>query len=76
MHVSPVVRIHKLFAEAVFSNYRKRRYGIKNCRIIYDPEYLNDLRELRKRASEMKDCDRELGCGCSLTKIDEKIKTL
>lgn len=75
MHNSPVTRINKLFAEAVFTNYRKKRYGIKNCRVIYDPEFLNDLRELQKRSAEMKRCERELGC-CSPTKIEEKIKTL
>ena len=74
MSLDPVTRINKLFAEAVFSNYKKKRYGIKSCTTSYDPDYLNDLRELQKRAAEATTCEKTIGCG--QVSIEEKIKTL
>jgi|LakMenEpi03Aug12_release.lakeMendotaPanAssembly.Ray.scaffolds.fasta_scaffold4707938_1 hypothetical protein len=75
MYYNPTVRINKLFADAVFSNYRKKRYGLKKCKTTYEPEYLNDMRELLKRNTELKQCNKVLG-SCSILKIEETIKTL
>jgi ferritin-like protein len=75
MFYTPLIRINQLFADSVFTNYRKKRYGLKKCKTAYDPEYLNDMRELLKRSTELEQCEKKLG-GCSITKIEETIKTL
>jgi hypothetical protein len=75
MTYNPTVRINKLFADAVFSNYRKKRYGLKKCKTTYNPEYLSDMRELLKRGTELKDCCQVMG-SCDLIKLEETIKTL
>jgi|688.fasta_scaffold607311_2 hypothetical protein len=68
------VSINRLFADAVYAAYRKKRYGIKKCRVTYSADMLSDLKEIHKRALEMKSCDRNFCCG--LSTIEEKIKTL
>lgn len=76
MHATPTTRINILFADAVHTAYKKKRYGIKRCNLVYDPEYLSDLRTLQKRAMEIKACGIERNSVCSLTKLNEIIKTL
>lgn len=75
MFYTPLIRINQLFADSVFSNYRKKRYGLKKCKTTYDPEYLNDMRELLKRGTELKECCQVMGT-CDLVKLEETIKTL
>ncbi|NBP68102.1 MAG: hypothetical protein EBR30_03555 [Cytophagia bacterium] len=76
MHNSAAIRINKLFADSVFTLYRKRRYGLKKCQMTYAPEFLGDLRELHARSVELKACERTFSKACSLTTLEEKIKTL
>lgn len=68
------VSINRLFADAVYAAYRKKRYGIKKCRVTYSTDMLSDLNEIHKRALEMKSCNRVF-C-CDLSTIEEKINTL
>jgi hypothetical protein len=68
------VSINKLFADAVYTAYKKKRYGIKKCKVTYSADMLSDLKEIHERALEMKSCNRVFCCG--LSTIEEKINTL
>ncbi len=76
MHNSATIRINKLFAESVFTLYKKKRYGLKKCQMTYDPEFLSDMKELHSRSLELKACERTFSKACSLVTLEEKIKTL
>jgi hypothetical protein len=76
MHNTAAIRINKLFAESVFTLYKKKRYGLKKCQMTYDPEFLSDMKDLHSRSLELKDCERTFHKFCSLTTLEEKIKTL
>jgi len=72
------VRVH--FAEASFSEFTRRRYGMKDCVNSQDFMYLLDLVYIYKRSLDLKDCDPEGvldSClGCDMPTIEETIKTL
>lgn len=72
----PLERIHKIFSESMFEIYKKRRYGIKSCRLTIDPDYAYDLLNLYQRGLELDCCGLTFSGNCSTTSIEEKIRTL
>lgn len=71
-----LTHINEVFSEAVFSKYKKKRYGLKTCSTLVDEELADDLRVLYIRTKEMTDCGCTLSGACSLKKIEEKINTI
>ena len=39
-----LTHINEVFSEAVFSKYKKKRYGLKTCSTLVDEELADDLR--------------------------------
>ena len=78
--VTPLVKIETLLCEAGWQEVNKRRFGLKTCVDSLDMYYLNELREIYIRASNLEDCDtdQELdSClGCDLDTITETIQTI
>lgn len=70
-----LIHINKLFSIAVYASYNTKRYGIKSCNNTLDAELVDDLRIMYTRALEMKSCEA-CNTGCSLSVLEEKIKTL
>lgn len=75
--MNTLTHINELFADAVFQEMQKKRFGLKTCRAKVDAELADDLRSIYIRNLERKDC----GCtveyeSCSHTKVEERINTL
>lgn len=69
--------INELFADAVFQEMQKKRFGLKTCRAKVDAALADDLRTIYMRNLERKDC----GCSveytsCSQVAVEERINTL
>ena len=69
--------ISELFADSVFQEMQKKRFGLKTCRAKVDAELADDLRNIYMRNLERKDC----GCtveyqSCSQVEVEERINTL
>lgn len=69
--------INELFADAVFQEMQKKRFGLKTCRAKVDAALADDLRTIYLRNLERKDC----GCSveyasCSQVAVEERINTL
>ena len=72
-----LTHINQLFADALFQEMQRKRFGLKTCRAKVDADLADDLRQLYIRGQERKDC----GCNtdsasCSLTAVQERINTL
>lgn len=74
--MDPLIRINEVFAEAVYSRYKRKRYGLKTCSALIDEELADDLRNLLIRGTEMEACSCAMPASCSLAKIEEKINTI
>ena len=70
-----LIHINQVFAEAVFSNYKKKRYGLKNCSNNINADFADDIRNLYVRALEMVGCECSLQ-GCTVEQLRERINTL
>lgn len=69
--------INELFADSLFQEMRKKRFGLKVCRAKVDAELADDLRNIYMRGEERKTC----GCitetvSCSHVAVKERINTL
>lgn len=73
--MSSLSHINELFADAVFQEVRKRRFGLKICKAVVDAELADDLRNLYQRSLEQQACEQN-SCTCSITTIEERINTL
>jgi hypothetical protein len=74
---TPIVHINRLYADAVFQEIRKKRFGLKVCKAHVDIDLADDLRNIYARQLELVDC----GCNpdlssCSKVKVEERINTL
>ena len=69
-------RIVTVFSESVFTKYKRKRFGFKNCSNIIDEDLADDLMHLLIRAREMDACGCNLPGSCSLTRIEERINTI
>lgn len=74
--MDPLVRINQVFAQTVYSTYKQKKYGLKNCNSLIPADYADDLRNLLVRATEMENCECIISSACSLSTIKEKINTL
>jgi hypothetical protein len=75
--VNTLEHVNELFADAVFQEMQKKRFGLKSCRAKVDAVLADDLRTIYMRNLERKGC----GCsveyqGCSHTAVEERINTL
>lgn len=69
--------INELFADSVYQDMRRKRYGLKICRARVDAEFADDMRNIYMRACERKACGYETETvACGLTKVTERINTL
>ena len=69
--------ISKLFGEAAFAEFQKRKFGLKNCKSKVDINVAYDLLNLHIVTFDLSDCspEEQLAC-CPLCVIEEKINTL
>lgn len=75
--MDPIYEAQTRFAQAVYLQMRKKRYGIKSCdSSLTDPEKIWDLINLREDQSERVDQNLLETPGCSLTTIDETLCSL
>lgn len=74
--MSLVNTINEKFCIAAYERYKAKRYGITSCKITVDEFYLMDIRDIYNRHLEQVDCGDTLTCRCSITKIEEIIKTI
>jgi len=73
----PLTHINQLFADALFQDMQRKRYGLKVCRAKVDADLADDLRNLYVRGEERKAC----GCtvettSCSHASVTERINSL
>lgn len=74
--MDPLVRINEVFAQTVYAKYKRKRYGLKNCNLLINADFADDLRNLLIRATEMEKCECIMSGSCTLSVIEEKINTL
>ena len=68
--------IHEKFAQSAFELFNANKYGLKSCKITYDPYFLHDLMQLEFVLTELKECDKVLDCDCDYNVLCERIHTL
>ena len=69
--------INKLFADSVFQEIRKKRFGLKVCKAHVDLDLADDLRNIYSRQLELIDCECNPDLGsCSRISVEERINTL
>lgn len=73
--MNALVHINKLFSNAVSVSYNSKRYGVKSCGNVLNADLAYDLKIMHSRALEMKCCE-STNRGCSLSVLEEKIKSL
>lgn len=71
-----LTHINQLFADSLFQEIRKKRYGLKICKAIVDPELADDLLNIYKRKCEMAKCGDATNVGCLMQDVEERINTL
>ncbi len=69
------IHINKVFAESIYAEYKRKRYGIKSCNARVDADYAYDMKMLLKRNEELQSCNLKLDA-CSIESIQERINTL
>ena len=75
--IDTLTHINQLFADALFQDMQRKRFGLKTCRAKVDADLADDLRNLYIRGEERKTC----GCAvetvsCSHNAVIERINTL
>lgn len=69
--------INKLFADSLFQEFNRDRYGLKSCKKKLESEAAYDYKILHERAKEREKCGIvDSDCCCSLKKLEEQINTL
>lgn len=68
--------IHEKFSIAAWEKHKQKRYGLKGCKIIADPYYLQDLKDMYEFMFEREECEEATACDCDIEKISEMIKTI
>jgi hypothetical protein len=77
MTMSPKSYISKLFADAVYTEIREKRFGLKRCSVsLPDADLLFEIRLLRKAAQQKRDSSEIDTKGCGLERLNEKINSL
>ena len=69
--------INELFADSLFQEFNKDRFGLKSCKKKLESTYAYDMKMLYQRTKERQDCGEILNDSCcSLKAIEERINTL
>ena len=68
--------INELFADSLYQEFNKDRYGLNGCKKRLDPNYAHEMKAIYERALERKNCNLVFDCCCSFEKIEEQINTL
>jgi len=68
--------INELFADSLFLEFNKSRFGLDICKKRLDPDYAYEMKILYERGKERYDCHLPEDCCCTFTAIKEQIKTL
>lgn len=68
--------INELFADSLYQEFNKERYGLKGCKKRLDPDYAYEMKALYERSLERKNCNLHFDCCCSFESIEEQINTL
>lgn len=69
--------INELFADSLFQEFNRDRYGLKSCKKKLESEIAYDYKILYERAKEREECGIvDSNCCCSLKKLEEQINTL
>lgn len=69
--------INELFADSVFQEFNRDRYGLKSCKKKLESDLAYDMKIIYERAKERNECDEISDCGCcTLKAIEEQINTL
>jgi hypothetical protein len=75
--MDPRTHINELFADSLFLEFNKSRFGLEICKKHLDADYAYEMKKLYERAVERHDCHLpDNNCCCTLTAIEEQIKTL
>lgn len=70
------IKIERIFSESVYDLYKQRKYGIKSCKCLIDPECAALLRDLYINRKERFDCDQDSSECCTYQQIKELVNTL
>jgi hypothetical protein len=69
--------INELFADSLYQEFNRDRFGLKSCKKKLDSELAYDMKTLYERAKEREECGIvDTDCCCSLKKLEEQINTL
>ena len=68
--------VHEKFSITAWERYKQRRYGLRSCKVVLDPFFISDIKELYEFYSKKTACDENVPCVCSLEKLEETIKTM
>lgn len=68
-------KLDSAFAASAFKKLQTQRFGLRECAIRYDLDYLADMRELYQRNKELDPLCMSTG-SCSLSVMQEMIQTL
>ena len=71
-----LTHINQLFADSVFQEIRKKRFGLKTCKAVVDAELADDLLNIYKRKCERAACGEVTNLGCLMQDVEERINTL
>lgn len=72
-----LTHINQLFADALFQDMQRKRFGLKTCRAKVDADLADDLRNLYMRGEERKACGCNVdSAGCTHDAVIERINTL
>ena len=75
--MSALVHINELFADSLYQEFNKDRYGLKGCKKRLDPDYAYEMKALYERGLERQNCNLpSSNCCCTFEAIEEQINTL
>ena len=68
-------KLESAFAASAYKKLQSQRFGLRECAVRYNLDYLSDLRELYKRNKELDPLCLSTG-SCTLPVMQELIQTL
>ncbi len=69
--------INELFADSLYQEFNRDRFGLKSCKKRLDSDLAYDMKIIYERAKERTECGIIISDSCcSLEAIEEQINTL
>jgi len=68
--------IHEKYSIAAGAEFTQKRYGLKSCKKVKDASYLKDIKDIYMYQKEKEGCGENTGCNCSVSKLEDLIKTV